>query len=88
MDTILYPEGKRTSFTVVKRIVLARAIIDAPKLLILEDPLEHFEAEEASEIIDMLTSKSNPWALIVVSTNDTWSKRCSQVITLENGEII
>ncbi|MCC1484725.1 peptidase domain-containing ABC transporter [Winogradskyella immobilis] len=88
LDTILYPEGKRTSFTVVKRIVLARAIIDAPKLLILEDPLEHFEAEEASEIIDMLTSKSNPWALIVVSTNDTWSKRCSQVITLENGEII
>ena len=88
LDTILYPEGKRTSFTVVKRIVLARAIISQPKLLILEDPLEHFEAKEAVEIIDFLTQQSNPWALIVVSTNDAWAKRCTQVITLQNGEII
>lgn len=88
LDTILYPEGKRTSFTVVKRIVLARAIISQPKLLILEDPLEHFEAKEAAEIIEFLTEASNPWALIVVSTNDAWAKCCTQVITLHNGKII
>ncbi len=88
LDTILYPEGKRTSFTVVKKIVLARAIVDQPKLLILEDPLEHFEDEEALDIIDFLTDVSNPWALVVVSTNEKWSEKCTQVITLQNGEII
>jgi ABC-type bacteriocin/lantibiotic exporter with double-glycine peptidase domain len=88
LDTILYPEGKRTSFTVVKKIVLARAIIGQPKLLILEDPLEHFEDNEISGIINFLTDDSNPWALIVVSTNNEWSKHCTQVITLKNGKII
>ncbi len=88
LDTILYPEGKRTSFTVVKKIVLARAIVSQPKLLILEDPLEHFEDKETSDIIDFLTDPSNPWGLVVISTNNEWSKHCTQVITLQNGEII
>jgi ABC-type bacteriocin/lantibiotic exporter with double-glycine peptidase domain len=88
LDTMLYPEGKRTSFTVVKRIVLARAIVSKPRLLILEDPLEHFEAKEATDIINFLTDALNPWALIVVSTNNAWAKLCTQVITLKNGEII
>lgn len=88
LDTMLYPEGKRTSFTVVKRVVLARAIVSKPKLLILEDPLEHFEPDEISNIIDFLTDASNPWALIVVSTNNKWASNCTQVITLKEGKII
>ena len=88
LDTMLYPEGKRTSFTVVKRIVLARAIVSKPKLLILEDPLEHFEPEETYNIINFLTDASNPWALIVVSTNNQWASKCTQVITLKAGKII
>jgi len=88
LDTILYPEGKRTSFTVVKKIVLARAIVGQPKILILEDPLEHFEDKETSDIIDFLTDASNTWGLVVISTNNEWSKHCTQVITLQNGEII
>ena len=88
LDTVLYPEGKRMSFTIVKKLVLARAIVDKPRLLILEDPLEHFEEEEAKRIIDFITDSSNPWSLIVVSTNPYWSSFFTQFITLNNGEII
>ncbi|MCA0153999.1 peptidase domain-containing ABC transporter [Winogradskyella vincentii] len=88
LNTVLYPEGKQISFTVAKKIVLARAIVSKPKLLILEDPLEHFEPAEVDRIIQFLTDSSNPWALVVVSISNDWSKNCTQVITLKKGEII
>ena len=88
LNTVLYPEGKQISFTVAKRIVLARAIVSKPKILILEDPLEHFELDEVDRIISFLTDDTNPWALVVVSVSNDWSKSCTQVITLKKGEII
>jgi ABC-type bacteriocin/lantibiotic exporter with double-glycine peptidase domain len=88
LNTVLYPEGKQISFTVAKRIVLARAIVSKPKILILEDPLEHFEPNEVDRLISFLTDDANPWALVVVSMSNDWSQHCTQVITLNNGEII
>lgn len=88
LNTVLYPEGKQISFSVAKKIVLARAIVDKPRVLILEDPLEQFEENEVKKIIDFLTDDANPWTLIVVSTNNDWSSNCTQAITLNKGEII
>jgi ABC-type bacteriocin/lantibiotic exporter with double-glycine peptidase domain len=88
LNTIIYPEAKQTSYTVAKKIILARAIIKQPKLLILEDPLEHFEKEEALELIKFLTDASHPWTLIVVSFNKDWASNCSETITLKQGQII
>ncbi|WP_179345414.1 peptidase domain-containing ABC transporter [Winogradskyella ursingii] len=88
LNTVLYPEGKQTSATVAKKIVLARAIVDQPRVLILEDPLQYFENDEAQRIISFLTDDSNPWALIVVSATNDWSLSCKEVITLKNGELI
>ncbi len=58
LDTIIYPEGKRLSSSIAKKIVLARAIIKKPKLLILEDSLEQFEPDEADRIMNFLTESS------------------------------
>ena len=88
INTILYPEAKQTSYTVAKKIILARAIIKQPKLLILEDPLEHFEKEEASELIKYLTDPIHPWTLIVVSFSKLWASKCTETIVLKKGEII
>lgn len=87
LQTILYPEGKQMSYTIAKKIVLARALIKQPKVLILEDALDQFNEDETNAIIDFITSKENPWTLIVVSTNKRWIGKCTQQITLENGEI-
>ncbi len=88
LDTIIYPEGRQMSFTVAKKIILARAIIVKPKALILEEPLEHFEKHEVNRIIDRLTDAKHPWSLIVVSFNNEWADKCTEVIQLKKGEII
>ena len=87
VNTILHPEGQQIPFTVSKRIVLARAIIHKPKLLLLKDPLEHFENDEATEIIKYLTAPERPWALVVSSRNTLWTNHCNQKITIVDGTI-
>ena len=88
LNTILRPEGKEISYTTAKKIILARAIIKKPKLLVLKEPLDHFDQKEASKIIDFLIDKKHDWSLIVVSQNQLWKNKLSKVVSLDNGQII
>ena len=88
LNTMLYPEGKRISYTITKKIILARAIVKRPKVLILEDPLDQFEMEETKRIIDFLLDANNTWTLIVVSMNPRWQSKCHKTITLKKGRMI
>jgi ABC-type lipoprotein export system ATPase subunit len=67
---------------------LARSIINKPKILFLEDPLDKMDEEATHEIIDFLTDSKNKWTIIVSSKNDYWAKKCSRKITMEDGKII
>lgn len=87
LKTIVYPEGQQISYTISKKIILARNIIRKPKLLILKEPLEYFEPKEAKKIMSFITSKDRPWSLIVVSHNKNWESKCSRVITLDKGKL-
>lgn len=87
LRTMVYPEGKKLSMTVSKKIILARSILKRPKLLLLKDPLELFEKPEAQRIMDFLTDPSNPWALVVVSYNMDWKTKCTRVLNLEQGKL-
>lgn len=88
LNTMLHPEGKQISYTISKKIILARAIIKKPKLLILEDSLDQFEPKEVNSIIDYLTLPSHKWALIVVSRNKRFEDVCNKTIVLKEGTII
>ena len=87
LETILKPEGKQMSYSIAKKILLARAIIKQPKIMVLEDPLDQFNLEETIRIINYLTDVKRPWALIVVSSKKSWRTNCNQIITLEKGKI-
>lgn len=88
LRTILYPEGKQMSYTISKKIILARSILRKPKLLILKDPLDHFEEKEGVKIMNYLSNNARTWSLIVVSQNSKWKSKCNKLITLENGKIV
>lgn len=87
LNTILYPDGRQLSYTLSKKIVLARAILKAPKVLILEDALDRFNKKETANIIDYLTDKKQPWGLVVVSSSSAWINKCTELITLDKGSI-
>ena len=87
LNSIIYPEGKFISSLVGKRIILARCIVKRPDLLILKEPLEYFEKEEAERLLKFFTDPSHSWSLLVASRNEAWEKVCDEVIILEDGGI-
>lgn len=88
LETILYPGGIRMSSSIAKKIILARAIVKKPRLLILEDPLDQFVEEESNRIMKFLTLQSHDWTIVVVSQNPRWEKECAHTIELSEGQII
>ncbi|WP_318310588.1 peptidase domain-containing ABC transporter [Flagellimonas crocea] len=88
LKTILYPEGKKIPDFISRKIVLARSIVTRPKLMVLKDPLEQYDEEETERMIEFLTDPSHGWALVVVSENPKWEKRCNQIIRMEKGRLI
>ncbi len=88
LQTILYPEGKQLSYSLSKKIVLARSIVAKPKLLILKEPLDQLDTKDQNAIIDFLIKPDNPWSLVVVSQNPRWEKVIPNTITIGDGHKI
>jgi len=88
LDEMLLADGKQLSSSTSQKILLARAIINYPTILFLEEPFEKMDREQANEIIDFIVSKENNWTVIVTSKNEYWKQKCERVITLEKGKLI
>jgi len=88
LSTQLNPEGQRIPRSAINKIILARAIVSNPTLLLLEDPLDHVPVAEKDEIIRKLTADSTPWSIIVTAVDPVWTKYISHSIELDNGKVI
>lgn len=88
INSMIFPEGKFMSSLIGKRIILARAIVKRPDLLVLKEPLELFEEEEAERLLKFFTDPSHSWSIVVASRNKHWEKHCDETVVLENGQIL
>jgi ABC-type bacteriocin/lantibiotic exporter with double-glycine peptidase domain len=88
LDTKILPEGKQLSSSNAQKILLARSIINNPKILFFEEALDKMDTEIAKEVIDFLTAMENKWTLIVSSKNSYWKEKCTRTITMTEGTII
>ena len=84
-DTQLDPLGKKLSKSVVQKLLLARSIADKPKLLLLEDALEHLDEDERKHIIDFLLDKENDWTIIAASADPYFRSKADKAVEMENG---
>jgi ABC-type bacteriocin/lantibiotic exporter with double-glycine peptidase domain len=87
LETKIFPEGKQLSSSNAQKILLARSIINKPKVLFYEDPLDKTDEATAREIIDFITNSTNKWTLIVSSKNEYWKEKCTRRITMNKGKI-
>lgn len=86
-DTIIDPEGRKLPRSIIQKILLARAICNQPRLLLLEDAFEHIQQEEQEVLIHRLTDSGKPWTLIAASSNPVLARHCDRVIAMKNGMI-
>ncbi|MFN3916341.1 MAG: peptidase domain-containing ABC transporter [Flavobacteriales bacterium] len=88
IHTELFTQGRKLSRSVIKKIILARSIVDHPKLLVLEDLLVNIPIEEMENITNIFFEKKSPWSLVIASNNSRTAAKCDRVIMLNDGEII
>ena len=68
-DTEIEPLGKRTPQTIIKKILLLRALCGDKRLLLLENPWNGLNATLAENLRDYLLKKSD--ATVIISTNES-----------------
>ena len=86
-DTILGPQGVHLPRSIVQKLMLARSVVDKPKLLLLEDVFEHLGEEDNRKIMDFVTSPENKWTLVAVSNDPYLAQKCNRVIIMDKGQV-
>ena len=87
LDTLLNSTGKQLPKKIIQKILLLRALVHKPRLLLLEEPFEGIEDEPRHLIMDYLL-KETPGQTMVITCNDIdFASRCDRVVFLEKGMI-
>ncbi len=86
-DTELVAEGRGIPRSVAVKLIIARAAIDKPRMMVLEEFLHNIQRKDRVRITDYLT-KEKDWTLVAVSTDPYFAASCDRVIILDKGEII
>jgi len=67
LDTPLTAFGAPLSTTQIQRLMLARAIVAKPSLLIIDGLLDSFTSKELDAVLTLFNSHQSDWMLIVTT---------------------
>ncbi|MFT5778800.1 MAG: ABC-type bacteriocin/lantibiotic exporter with double-glycine peptidase domain [Crocinitomicaceae bacterium] len=85
----IYPQGKQFSKSTVAKILLARAIADKPRLLLLENSFSVFSTEDKQDILTFLLNREHNWTVLLSSSQELELPHLiDHEIILESGKII
>lgn len=88
LETRVVAGGGNLSRGVLQRVLIARAIVDRPRLLILDEGLAGIEEREAVAILERIYAKENPWTALDVSHEPHIVARAERVYVLADGAIV
>jgi ABC-type bacteriocin/lantibiotic exporter with double-glycine peptidase domain len=87
-NTILLPEGRNIPHTIRTKLILLRAVVTQPKLLLAEDFFKSLESKDRDFIANFIARRDAPWTLIAVSSDPVLAAQCDRLLLMENGQII
>lgn len=88
LDTELLPHGRPLSFRQACRLMIARAVVGRPRLLVLDGILDQIDrVDEQEQLSAVLFAGDAPWTLVCISDRPAVLARCSRVVTLTDGEV-
>ncbi len=86
-DTLLETQGRTLPRGIVQKLLLARSIVDRPRLLLIEDVLDAISEERYRSVIDFLMDKENGWTLVAISSDPYLAQKADRVVLMENGSV-
>ncbi len=82
LNTLMTSTAAPLSYGQARRLMLARAIVGKPRVLVLDDVLDDMDTESGREIERMLFSQPSHWTVIVLTRNDGLSDLVDRVVQL------
>jgi ABC-type multidrug transport system fused ATPase/permease subunit len=86
-DTMIIGGAVRLSSGIEKRIVLARNIVDKPKILVLDDFLLGVSRKDKVHIMETLSSSKFNWTLLLISNDPVVMNYCSRIVLMQEGKV-
>lgn len=83
-DTQLPATGKKLPGHAVKKILLVRALLNKPKLLLLEEPWTGMEALYQEQIKNLILTELKHTTVITITQDIEFSKACDKIIELKS----
>ena len=87
-NTLLLPEGRNIPHTIRTKLILLRAVVTQPKLLLAEDFFKSLESKDRDFIANFIARRDAPWTLVAVSSDPVLAAQCDRLLLMENGQII
>ena len=85
LDTELGPGGTPLSSSQAKLLVLGRALVHEPRLLLIDGFLDDLDRATRRRVQDMLLSKAHAWTMILATDELDLVEACKRTIHLEGG---
>lgn len=85
-DTDLAPTGKKLSSSNVQKLLITRALLNNPSLLLLDEPMKLIAEDQKQTLQNYLFGLTDVTILFTTSDTEIASK-CDMVIVLEKGKI-
>lgn len=86
-EFLIQPAGQHLSGRIIKKILLMRALVQHPKLLLLEEPWQGMEPVYQEKLQQYLLKYLADTTIIVVTNDQQFSSRCDKVFMLDKGTI-
>lgn len=88
LETELLPEGKSLPRSIRVKIMLARAIVGNPKLILLEDNFNDLNVSDRNRVVEYLIAKGDASSVIAVSNDPEIAQLFDNVLVLDQGETL
>lgn len=86
-NTILDVAGKRLSKSAVQKVLLMRALIHHPQLLLLENPWTTFNSESKVIIEEFIINELPATTALIVTNDILFASKCDEIIIMQEGSI-
>lgn len=88
LETVLNPHGRPLSYRQACRLMVARAIVARPRLLVIDGALDNIDQPDELARLDAIVFEAQaPWTVVCISERPEVLAHCSRVVSLRAGEI-
>lgn len=89
LNTMLMPGGSPLSRSQALRVMVARALLRQPGVLLLDEVLDHLDDfDHQGTLARTLFGAGRPWTLIIATEEPEIAAHCDRVLTLGGGRLL